>query len=106
MKKIVFLCRKQSNNLERNTYSIYIKFLLMEKIRLFFTALIVLVATNVAFAQSGDVTGVVTDAGTGEAVPFAALRVKGTTNGVLADAKVLIELKLRTELPQYWCSVL
>lgn len=94
MKKIVFLCRKQSNNLERSTYSIYIKFLLMEKIRLFFTALIVLVAANVAFAQSGDVTGVVTDAGTGEAVPFAALRVKGTTNGVLADANGAYRIKV------------
>lgn len=69
-----------------NTYSIYIKISLMEKIRLFFTALMVLATTSIAFAQSGVVTGVVKDSGTGEAIPFAALRVKGTMTGATTGA--------------------
>lgn len=69
-----------------NTYSIYIKILLMEKIRFFLTALTVLVTTVVASAQSGVVKGVVKDSGTGEAIPFAALRVKGTMSGTSTDA--------------------
>lgn len=57
----------------------------MEKMKLFFSALLVLVATNVALAQSGKVTGVVKDSGTGEPIPFASIMEKGTMNGVSAD---------------------
>ena len=52
--------------------------------KLFFTALAMLVA-SVAFAQNLTVSGNVTDATTGEPVPFAAVHVKGTMNGVSTD---------------------
>ncbi len=56
----------------------------MRKIKLFLTALAVLVS-SVAFAQSLTVTGVVTDAATGEPVPFASIHEKGTMNGANTD---------------------
>ena len=56
----------------------------MRKMKLFFTALAMLVA-SVAFAQNLTVSGNVTDATTGEPVPFAAVHVKGTMNGVSTD---------------------
>ncbi|MBE6235187.1 MAG: SusC/RagA family TonB-linked outer membrane protein [Bacteroidales bacterium] len=56
----------------------------MRKMKLFFTALAMLVA-SVAYAQSLTVSGNVTDATTGEPVPFAAVHVKGTMNGVSTD---------------------
>ena len=57
----------------------------MRKIKLFLTALAVMI-TSVAFAQNLKVTGVVTDSNNGEPVPFAAVHVKGTMNGVSTDA--------------------
>ena len=57
----------------------------MKKIKLFFTALTLLVTAS-AFAQSVNVKGVVTDATTGEPVPFAAIQLKGTMTGGSADA--------------------
>ncbi len=56
----------------------------MRKMRLFFTALAVLVS-SVAFAQSLTVTGNVIDAATGEPVPFASIHEKGTMNGTNSD---------------------
>ncbi len=56
----------------------------MRKIKLFLTALAVL-ASSVAFAQNLTVTGHVTDAATGEPVPFASLHEKGTMNGTNTD---------------------
>ena len=56
----------------------------MRKMKLFFTALAMLVA-SVAFAQNLTVSGNVTDATTGEPVPFAGVHVKGTMNGVSTD---------------------
>ena len=56
----------------------------MRKFKLFLTALAVMV-TSVAFAQSLTVTGNVTDAATGDPVPFADILEKGTINGVSAD---------------------
>ena len=53
----------------------------MRKIKLFLTALAVMI-TSVAFAQNLTVTGNVTDASTGEPVPFASVHEKGTMNGV------------------------
>lgn len=53
----------------------------MKKIRLFFTAMLVLFAANAAFAQNEEVTGAVVDASNGEAIPFASIRVKGTMIG-------------------------
>ncbi|MGM9747206.1 MAG: SusC/RagA family TonB-linked outer membrane protein [Candidatus Cryptobacteroides sp.] len=43
-------------------------------------------AADCAFAQTLEVRGAVTDAQTGEAVPFAAIRVKGTDTGASTDA--------------------
>ena len=58
----------------------------MRKMKLFFTALAVLIS-SVAFAQNLKVTGVVTDSNNGEPVPFAAVHVKGTMTGVSTDAE-------------------
>ena len=52
--------------------------------KLFFTALAVLIS-SAAFAQNLKVTGSVTDANNGEPVPFAAVHLKGTMNGVSTD---------------------
>lgn len=57
----------------------------MKKVKIFFTALLVLV-TSAAFAQNVTVTGNVVDASSGEPVPFAAVHVKGTMHGVSTDA--------------------
>ncbi len=57
----------------------------MRKMKLFFTALAVLM-TSVAFAQNLTVTGNVTDESTGEPVPFASVHEKGTMNGTNTDA--------------------
>ena len=56
----------------------------MRKIKLFLTALAVMI-TSVAFAQNLTVTGNVTDASNGEPVPFASVHEKGTMNGVNTD---------------------
>lgn len=56
----------------------------MRKIKLFLTALAVMVAST-AFAQKLTVTGNVTDASNGEPVPFASVHEKGTMNGVNTD---------------------
>jgi len=56
----------------------------MRKIKLFLTALAVMVST-LAFAQSLTVTGNVTDASNGDPVPFASVHEKGTMNGVNTD---------------------
>ena len=56
----------------------------MRKIKLFLTALAVMIS-SVAFAQKLTVTGNVTDASTGEPVPFASVHEKGTMNGVNTD---------------------
>ena len=56
----------------------------MRKIKLFLTALAVMVAST-AFAQKLTVTGHVTDASNGEPVPFVSVHEKGTMNGVNTD---------------------
>ncbi len=63
----------------------------MRKLKLFFTALAVLI-TSVAFAQTVKVSGVVKDAATGEPIPFAAVQVKGTMNGVSSNAEGVYEI--------------
>lgn len=57
----------------------------MKKARLIFISLLAFVAASVS-AQNIRVTGVVTDAQTGEGVPAAGIIVQGTTNGVSSDA--------------------
>ena len=56
----------------------------MRKLKVFLSALLITVA-SVAFAQNITVTGVVTDASNGEPLSGAAILVKGTPNGVVAD---------------------
>ena len=50
----------------------------MKKIRLFFTAMLVLLTSAAALAQDVTVTGKVVDSSTGEPVPFASIQLKGT----------------------------
>ncbi len=57
----------------------------MRKMKLFFTALMVLMS-SVAFAQSIKVSGVVRDSFTGDPVPFASIHLKGTMTGGNTDA--------------------
>ena len=57
----------------------------MKKIKVFFTALMLLV-TTVAFAQKATVKGKITDGADGSGVAFANVVEKGTTNGVSTDA--------------------
>lgn len=57
----------------------------MKKAKLFLSALLAFV-TVCAFAQTREVHGSITDASTGEGVPFASVMVKGTMNGVASDA--------------------
>ena len=58
----------------------------MRKICLLFTAVLLFGVSSSMFAQNVKVTGVVTDAGSGETIPFASVMVKGTMNGVSTDA--------------------
>ncbi|EKE04565.1 MAG: hypothetical protein ACD_20C00049G0002 [uncultured bacterium] len=57
----------------------------MKKIRVFLTTLLFF-ATSVAFAQNNTVSGIVTDASSGEPIGFASVRLKGTTVGASTDA--------------------
>ena len=58
--------------------------MLMKKIVLFFVAAVM--SAGVAFAQN-TVSGVVTDASTGEPIPFASVQVKGTMTGASSDGE-------------------
>lgn len=57
----------------------------MKKSR-FFLAVISLFVAITSSAQNISVTGVVTDASTGEPIPFAFCQVKGSTKGSSSDA--------------------
>ena len=57
----------------------------MKYIKLLLTV-ITLAITTALSAQNLTVTGVVTDASTGEGVPFASLQLKGTMTGTSSDA--------------------
>lgn len=59
----------------------------MKKIKLLFTIAAAFLGCVLASAQNIQVTGTITDATTGEGVPFAAIMVKGTSNGVASDAE-------------------
>ena len=58
----------------------------MKKIRLFFTAIMVLMTASLAYAQTSQVTGTVYDADNGEKIPFASVRVKDTMIGASVGA--------------------
>lgn len=56
----------------------------MKKIKLFFIMMAMMVS-SVAFAQNITVKGVVSEAASGEPIPFAAIQVKGSMTGATAD---------------------
>ena len=56
----------------------------MKKAKLFLSSLFMLLAVAVS-AQNVTVRGTVKDASTGEAIPFAAIQVKGTSTGIASD---------------------
>ncbi len=58
----------------------------MKKAKLFFSVLSALVAVSLG-AQNVRVTGTITDAATGDAIPFASVMVKGTLNGTSSDSE-------------------
>ena len=57
----------------------------MKKLEFLFTCLLTVLALGTALAQNITVKGVVTDAATGEGVPFASIQVKGTMTGTSTD---------------------
>ncbi len=59
----------------------------MNKIRFLVTALASLVLCAAVYAQDVSVSGVVTDASSGEPVPFATIQIKGTLSGGSTDAE-------------------
>ena len=66
----------------------------MKTIRLFVTTILVLLSCWSVFAQSYELKGVVTDAETGEPIPFASVLLKGTKVGVACDGDGLYTLSL------------
>ncbi len=58
----------------------------MKKIRLMIAALLLVCSASVAYAQGMLVKGTVTDADTGEPLPYVTVAVKGTTQGASTDA--------------------
>ena len=58
----------------------------MKKICLLFTAILMTSLSLALNAQNVRITGTVTDAGTGEGIPFASIMVKGTMNGISTNA--------------------
>ena len=65
----------------------------MKKIR-FFLAVLAVLLSNLALAQNMTVTGIVKDASTGDPVPFAAIQIKGTTTGGMADIDGLYSISV------------
>ena len=57
----------------------------MKSVKLFFTSLVVLLAAVIGYAQDLQVKGVVSDASTGETIPFATVQVKGTSKVATTD---------------------
>ena len=57
----------------------------MRKLKLLLASLLMVMVCNVVVAQNITVKGVVTDAATGETVPFASIQVKGTMTGTSTD---------------------
>ena len=58
----------------------------MRKLQFFLLCLATAFLSQIALAQNINVSGVVTDAATGEGVPFASIQVKGTMTGTSTDA--------------------
>ncbi len=69
--------------------------MLMKKVVIFFVA--AMMSVGLAFAQNQTVTGLVTDASTGEPIPFASIQVKGTMTGASSDALGLYSINVKSK---------
>ena len=58
----------------------------MRKLKFFLSCVMLFAVGLMAYAQNINVSGKVTDAATGESVPFASIQVKGTMTGTATDA--------------------
>ena len=58
----------------------------MRKLKFFLSCVMLFAVGILAYAQNINVSGKVTDAATGESVPFASIQVKGTMTGTATDA--------------------
>ena len=58
----------------------------MRKLKFFLSCVMLFAVGFLAYAQNINVSGKVTDAATGESVPFASIQVKGTMTGTATDA--------------------
>ena len=58
----------------------------MRKLKLFLSCVMFFAVGFLAYAQNINVSGTVTDASTGEGIPFASIQVKGTMTGTATDA--------------------
>ena len=58
----------------------------MRKLKFFLSCVMLFAVCFLAYAQNINVSGKVTDAATGESVPFASIQVKGTMTGTATDA--------------------
>lgn len=76
----------------------------MKKIKLFLTSLSVLMSISV-FAQNMTVTGTVKDSSTEEPVPFAAIQLKGTMIGGMADTDGVYSIDVPADGVLIFCSV-
>jgi len=70
--------------------------MLMKKVKLFFTVLALSVCA-LAYGQNITVKGTVSDASTGEPVPFASLQLKGTMTGTSTDANGEYSISVPTD---------
>ncbi len=64
------------------------------KQKILYTLLLWCVSIGLAFAQERTVSGMITDADTGEGIPGASVSLKGTTNGVTCDADGKYQIKV------------
>jgi TonB-dependent SusC/RagA subfamily outer membrane receptor len=76
----------------------------MRKIKLFLSALAVLM-TTAAFAQNLTVTGTITDASDGSPIPFASVHVKGTMVGASADVEGKYAIDAKSDATLVFSSV-
>ena len=76
----------------------------MKKAKLFFSALFVLIGVSV-FAQNITVKGTVKDASTGEAIPFAAIQVQGTSTGTSTDVNGAYSLSVSSRASLIFSSI-
>lgn len=76
----------------------------MKKVKIFFMALM-LIVTSAAYAQDITITGTVTDASNYEAVPFAAVHVKGTMIGTVTDINGNYSIKAKKDAVLIFSSI-